>query len=194
MSHFKSKERTGGQLEFTRTGPLKRDSKNLLPKNLAGNAVKREQAVARPYLSSSPPQPAGTPETAQPKAQSPYVIEVEVACDECGGSGFDPGGIDPWGPESCPACHGAKTQKITRNYLAEAFRIAASPESTRPVERQHLIAIVQHCRQAVSAIVGLPEIHERAQTHAQPKSSSRHSRSRSQSHAATHIKRRKTEC
>ena len=56
-----------------------------------------------------------------------YATEVEVACDECGGTGFDPGGIDPWGPEPCPACHGAKTQKVVRNYLAEAFQMAAEP-------------------------------------------------------------------
>jgi hypothetical protein len=79
-------------------------------------------------------------------------------CDECGGSGFDPGGLDPWGPDPCPTCHGAKTQWITRNYLAEAFQIAASPESTRPVERRHLVAVIQHCREAVSALVVLPEV------------------------------------
>ena len=42
-----------------------------------------------------------------------------------------PGGIDPWGPEVCPKCQGAKTQRITRNYLAEAFQIAANPDSIR---------------------------------------------------------------
>jgi len=95
---------------------------------------------------------------ARPAAPSPYIVEVEVNCDECGGSGFDPGGIDPWGPEVCPKCHGSKTHKITRNYLAEAFQIAANPESTRTVERQHLVAVIQHCRQAVSALVSLPEV------------------------------------
>jgi hypothetical protein len=86
------------------------------------------------------------------------MMEVEMNCEECGGSGFDPGGIDPWGPEPCPTCHGAKTQRITRNYLAEAFQIAANPESTRPVERQHLVAVIQHCREAVSALVSLPAV------------------------------------
>jgi len=121
----------------------------------------------------------------------PFIIEQEIPCDECGGSGFDPGSIDPWGPESCPACHGAKTQKITRNYLAEAFRNAANPESTRPVERLHLVAIVQYCREAVRAVVGLPEVLERPKAHAPHKSSSRHSRSRFQSQKVTQIERRK---
>ena len=96
--------------------------------------------------------------TARPGEQPPYVMEVEVNCDQCGGSGFDPGAIDPWGPEPCPTCHGAKTQRITRNYLAEAFQIAANPESTRPVERQHLVAVIQHCREAVSTLVSLPAV------------------------------------
>ena len=89
---------------------------------------------------------------------TPYVLEIEGNCEECGGSGFDPGGIDPWGPETCPVCHGARTLRIVRNYLAEAFQIAANPSSTRQVERQHLLAIVQHCREMVSASVGLPEV------------------------------------
>jgi hypothetical protein len=92
--------------------------------------------------------------------QPMYVAEVEVNCDECGGSGYDPGSLDPWGPEVCPVCHGAKTQTITRNYLAEAFQIASNPDSLRPIERLHLVAIIQHCRQAVSALMSLPEVPE----------------------------------
>jgi len=95
---------------------------------------------------------------AHPQRFPRYVVEVEVNCDECGGSGFDPGGIDPWGPELCRVCRGARKQRILRNYLAEAFQIAANPDSVRQVERQHLIAVIQHCREAVSALVSLPEI------------------------------------
>lgn len=106
-----------------------------------------------------PPRSTGNAlETARQEMHAPFVLEVEENCEECGGSGFDPGGIDPWGPEPCPVCDGAKTRRITRNYLAEAFQIAANPESTRPVERQHLVAVIQHCRQAVSALVSLPEV------------------------------------
>jgi len=91
-------------------------------------------------------------------ARPPYIIEVEVNCDDCGGSGFDSGGLDPWGPEFCPVCHGTKTQRITRNYLAEAFQIAANQEGGRLIERQHLVAVIQHCRETVSALVILPEV------------------------------------
>jgi len=88
----------------------------------------------------------------------PFVVQQEIACEECGGSGFDPDGIDPWGPEVCPKCRGAKTQIITRNYLAEAFQIAANPDSVHQIERRHLVAVIQHCREAVSALVSLPEV------------------------------------
>jgi hypothetical protein len=86
-----------------------------------------------------------------------YVLEVESDCEECGGSGFDPGGIDPWGPEPCPVCHGAGTQRVTKNYLAEALRIAGNPECTVPVERAHVVAIVQYCRKVVGAAMCRPK-------------------------------------
>jgi len=116
------------------------------------NAAVIQISEAPPRL-SIPPEPKPIPETL-----SPYIKEVEINCDECGGSGFDPGGIDPWGPEVCPKCRGAKTQTIIRNYLAEAFQIAANPDSTRQIERRHLIAVIQHCREVVSALVSLPEV------------------------------------
>jgi hypothetical protein len=125
--------------------------------NRDATPIERVESMAAPYLSALK-RAANTKETARPEALPPYVMEVEVNCDECGGTGFDPGGIDPWGPEPCPACRGAKRQLITRNYLAEAFQIAANSESTRPIERQHLVAVIQHCRQAVSALVSLPEV------------------------------------
>jgi hypothetical protein len=111
-------------------------------------------------------------------------------CSECGGSGLDPGGIDPWGPEPCPVCHGAGTQKVTKNYLAEAFRIVGNPQCAMPVEHAHLVAIVQYCRQIVSAVVGLPEVPRQAQ--GRLKTSLIHSRARvAHTHAVTQIKRRK---
>lgn len=133
----------------------KRNPVGILKENL--NRVPHE-LIGGLYAQSREPRPVAiTLESTRPDV-APYILEVEVNCDECGGSGFDPGGIDPWGPEVCPACHGAKTQRIIRNYLAEAFQIAANPENTRPVERQHLIAVIHHCRQAVSALVSLPEV------------------------------------
>lgn len=44
-----------------------------------------------------------------------------------------------------------------RNYLAEAFKIVASAESTLPIEREHLIAVVKQCRDIVSGWLSLPE-------------------------------------
>ena len=127
-----------------------------------------------------------------PETQPPLVVDVELPCDECGGSGFDPGGIDPWGPEPCPVCHGAGTQKITKNYLAEAFRIIGNPHCAVPVERAHLVAIVQYCRQLISAVVALPEVPKQAQVQARLQSLQIDSRAKvAHTHAVTHIKRRK---
>ena len=96
-------------------------------------------------------------ETQQPQILPPCIMEVEVDCEECGGSGFDPGGVDPWGPEPCSVCHGTKTQRIIRNYLGEALRIVGNTECTLPVERAHLVAIVQYCRQVVDAAMCRPK-------------------------------------
>jgi hypothetical protein len=121
--------------------------------------AKKVKLAGTPHMPTPQPRPAGRAlETVRPETLSPYIIEMEVNCDECGGSGFDPGSIDPWGPEVCPTCHGAKTQTITRNYLAEAFQISANPDSIRPVERQHLVAVIQHCRELVGALMSFPEV------------------------------------
>ena len=134
----------------------------------------RSDEVNFPKSFEIPTDSAGNPSVAaQPKPTdnaleygrletlSPYVFEIDVPCDECSGSGFDPGGIDPWGPEPCPMCHGAGTQRVTKNYLAEAFRIVGNPGCTMSVERAHLVAIVQHCRQVVSAAVRSPKASKR---------------------------------
>src|SRR5579864_3509935 len=128
-----------------------------------------------------------TAKMSRQKIQRSYVVELDLPCDECGGSGFDPGGIDPWGPEPCPVCRGAGTQRITKNYLAEALRIAANPECLAPVERAHLVAIVKYCRQVVSAAMGLPEVPEPVRTRPERRRSVRHRRSRTHSHEVTEI-------
>jgi hypothetical protein len=109
-------------------------------------------------LTQQPQAVARVLETIGPEIRPPYIIEVQAECDTCGGAGYDPSGVDPWGPEICPQCHGAKTQSTIRNYLTEAFQIAANPNSQRRIERQHLVAVIQHCRQAVSALMSLPEM------------------------------------
>ena len=86
-----------------------------------------------------------------------YVKEVEQECQDCGGSGYDSSSLDPFG-DICKSCMGSGKETVVRNYLAEALRIAADPESTRPVEREHLVAIVKYTREAVSALAALPEV------------------------------------
>ena len=65
--------------------------------------------------------------------------------------------LDPWDGGVCSRCAGSGQEMVTRNYLAEALRIAGNPECTVPVERAHLVAIVQYCRQVVSAVVCYPK-------------------------------------
>jgi hypothetical protein len=175
MNHYQTKEGCLNAAEAAHPGACSPDPKDFLPGIFFEDTPTRpSEAGTRPYLSSSLRNSAGTPEIAQLNAQSPYATEVEADCEGCGGSGFDPGGIDPWGPEPCPACQGAKTQRIIRNYLAEAFRIVGNPECRVPTERAHLVAIVHFCRQAVSAVVSLPEVPECTQARLQR--SSRHGR------------------
>lgn len=162
------------QTEVAPTLALSRTPKGFLPENFEATLVERAE-TGSPYL-PTPPAKAGGRASEKLETRPPYTLEMEVNCEECGGLGFDSGGTDPWGPEPCPACQGAKTQTIIRNFLAEAFRMVSNPECLVPVERAHLVAIVQYCREAVSAVVGLPEVPERAQTQAKHKSSSRHSR------------------
>jgi hypothetical protein len=165
---------------------------NLLPHERAGTPIDGVAAMLTENITASRFEwRDGDPPVASPEFESPYIVELELPCDECGGSGFDPGGIDPWGPEPCPVCHGARTQTITKNYLAEAFRIAGNPECRVPVERVHLVAIIQYCRQIVSAVAGLPDVRKLARTRPGLKKSVRHGRGRSPSDEVTQIKRRK---
>jgi hypothetical protein len=153
--------------------------------------VDRAKIIAGLDMPNRPPTPAGrVVETRRPAKPAPYVLEIDLPCDGCGGSGFDPGGIDPWGPEPCPVCHGTGTQKVTKNYLAEALRIAGNPECTVPLERAHLVAIVQYCRQVVDAAMCRPKA-------TAPKrepvffKASRHSRRAARTRKVIQFKRRK---
>src|ERR1700680_1665575 len=173
-------ERLSDQAEVVHTSALRNKRKRFLGQNLKCDPVGltenrgatesdlprvqsrvsgRVDTAAKPLRRTPPPKTARRPlETSRSEMRSPYVMEVEVNCEECGGSGFDPDGVDPWGPEERPTCHGAKPQRITRNYLAEAFQISANAESIRPVERQHLVAIIEHCRELVGALMSFPEV------------------------------------
>ena len=172
---FEAEERYLTTAEIVHSQALRRNCTGLLPESPEGVPVDVVEVMPAPCQPAPPPDAAGrSKETARPETQPPYIVDVEADCEECGGSGFDPGGIDPWGAEPCPTCRGAKTQRIVRNFLAEAFQIVANPDSARPVEREHLVAIIQHCRELVSALVILPDVAgERSDDPAEPRGSAK---------------------
>jgi hypothetical protein len=87
----------------------------------------------------------------------PFMAKVEEKCEECGGSGYDCGSLSLIDPEECPTCHGSSKQIVVRNYLAEALRIAAG-KSSMVAQREHLQAVIQHCRSLVGALMAIAEI------------------------------------
>jgi DnaJ-class molecular chaperone len=87
----------------------------------------------------------------------PYLVEVEEKCEECGGSGYDYGSLSAIDPEDCPTCFGSGKQMIVHNYLAEALRIAAG-NSAMLAKREHLQAVIQHCRSLVGATMAIADI------------------------------------
>jgi hypothetical protein len=117
-------------------------------RDLGRNEIERAQhPVARPeFLVADNP------------VSSPlFVARVEEKCDNCGGSGCDSGSLSPIEPEDCPVCHGSGKQIVIHNYLAEALRIAAG-NSAMLAKREHLVAVIQHCRGLVGAVMGIADI------------------------------------
>ena len=97
--------------------------------------------------------------TIAPEPLPPFSDLTEINCQDCGGKGYDPGSVNPRAPEECPTCHGSGKETVLRNYLAEAFRIAADPEADLRLERAHLVALTAYARQTVSALLmSLPEV------------------------------------
>jgi hypothetical protein len=93
-----------------------------------------------------------------PEPLPPFSDLVEIDCQDCGGRGYDPGGINPQEAEDCSACHGTGKETILRNYLAEAFRIAANPHANLQLERAHLVALTAYARQTVNALMSIQEV------------------------------------
>ena len=89
--------------------------------------------------------------------KAPHLVEVAEECEECGGSGYDCGSLSPIEPEDCPVCQGSGKQIVIHNYLAEALRIAAG-NSAMLTKREHLQAVIQHCRSLVGALMAIAEI------------------------------------
>jgi hypothetical protein len=67
-------------------------------------------------------------------------------------TGYEPGSRSPIDPEECPGCYGSSKQIVVHNDLAEALRIAAV-QSSMLAQREHLVALVQHCRTLVGAVI-----------------------------------------
>ena len=86
-----------------------------------------------------------------------FVVEVEQECDECGGRGYDLGSLGPTDAAECTSCQGSGRQTVKRDYLAEGLRIAAGNSSITP-KREHLEAVVQHCRSLVYAAMAITEL------------------------------------
>ena len=100
-----------------------------------------------------------TSETKTPsqRALYPFFAEEEIDCEDCGGRGYDLGGLNPTEYEPCSVCGGTCKQLVQRNYLGEAFQIAQGQSHTLP-ERKHLVAIIAFARQFVSAALNFPDV------------------------------------
>ena len=97
MNVFETDKLRGVDVSHARD--LKHDTKGFLKSNFSGTEIDRVDALQRSF-GPEPPQNLAAigVESIRPSIRAPYIREVEVDCEECGGSGFDPGGIDPWGP------------------------------------------------------------------------------------------------
>ena len=102
--------------------------------------------------------PPGSAMTVGPEPLPPFSDLVEIDCQDCDGKGYDPGGINPQEAEECSACRGSGKEMVLRNYLAEAFRIAANPQANLQLERAHLVALTAYARQTVNALMSIQEV------------------------------------
>jgi hypothetical protein len=60
--------------------------------------------------------------------------EVEIDCEYCGGSGRDPGSLNPFEPEDCPECNGTGRETIAPVSLRRpAGREVAIPSTRKEV-------------------------------------------------------------
>ena len=82
----------------------------------------------------------------------PYTVETTVECEDCSGTGTNLYNSNPFEWEPCEGhgCIDGKV-KVMRQYLAEAFRIAAGEKIT--VEAGHLTALTAYARATVSALM-----------------------------------------
>jgi hypothetical protein len=140
--------------EEERLSPSKPDFISLCMQPPRGCQGELADESERSLVLQTPKKPASATSPATDGAKSTFVTQ---GCDECGGTGRDPGALNPWDPEPCPTCLGTKLQSVERNYLVEAFRIVAGLSHLAP-EKEHLKAVIKYCREMTSAALSLPEV------------------------------------
>ena len=146
MNHLQQEQRILNARDrdlIRRDFELRRYSANTASPNAADIPVRRQ--TDNPTLRKPPSVETLPPDFAQ------YSTTEEIECQDCSGTGRDYGSLDPFCAEVCRHCAGSGREVITRNYLAEAFRIAADPGSTIEPKREHLVAVISHARQVVNA-------------------------------------------
>jgi hypothetical protein len=119
--------------------------------------VRRDPSCSVPLESEPKAIPPRRARTVAPEPLPPFSALVEIPCQDCGAKGYDAGSLNPHQREVCPACQGSGKETVLRNYLAEAFRIAADPKTNLQLERAHLVALTAYARPTVSALIGLVE-------------------------------------
>ena len=146
MNHLQQEQR---MLEARDRDSIRRDfergrySGNAASPNAADIPVRRQ--TENPTLRKPASVETLPPDFAQ------YSTTEEITCQDCSGTGRDYGSCDPFCAEVCKHCAGSGRETVTRNYLAEAFRIAADPGSTVEPKREHLQAVISHARHVVNA-------------------------------------------
>ena len=151
MNHLQMEERYLQQSEQAHGTERMRNAKGMARASFAPSPHVPTAPQIRKQLGADPlPQPVQA-------ELALYAVESEQACEDCAGTGRDWGTVGENAPEECSHCRGTGKETVTRNFLAEAFRIAADPGCTAELKREHLVAIINHARQAVSAFANLPE-------------------------------------
>lgn len=77
-----------------------------------------------------------------------YSSIIEMACDDCAGTGAASGIREEYDP--CTYCNGSGKQAVLRNWLVEAFQIEAGELKMEP-RREHLAALRQYAKTVLNA-------------------------------------------
>ena len=124
--------------------------------------ARRMELRDHPERACSPPRPIELPRkpALQETQPRPWIKQVDMPCQTCGGSGYDASSVAQFdNTPDCPECLGAGRMTYTRNYLGEAFQAAARrdhfDERSRD-ESEKITAVLQFARMHVTALSTLP--------------------------------------